>query len=367
MLASEKVERRKRREKKLIAKAFGNEPVFDSPLEPNDVRLILAYNWYNENVKIEDAKGWLVNYTANHKPEALARIAKEEIKFMLPCAISRLYERGIKLPDRTLAWLDNWLGSYTQPVVENKPKRVIARKIIAPPSHADEAFAGYEILYDNVVKNINSKETFYNLLVKHNVKPQEVRDFLRDIKLRQKEIRLALTKRDDIAVEAMRNYKRAQLKKLDDFLGDSVQAGMRFIDSHKVKCVRRKKKIVPATKLVAKVKFQQTNTEYGLKSVEPTEVVGATMLIAFNAKYRYITVYESTLNNTLSVKGTTIQNYDEKTSIRKKIRKPVDFFAKLRTATNKNNLNKLIGSVKAKPQKINGRINADTILLKTYR
>ena len=91
------------------------------------------------------------------------------------------------------------------------------------------------------------------------------------------------------------------------------------------------------------------------------------MLIAFNAKYRYITVYESTLNNTLSVKGTTIQNYDEKTSIRKKIRKPVDFFAKLRTATNKNNLNKLIGSVKAKPQKINGRINADTILLKTYR
>jgi hypothetical protein len=74
-------------------------------------------------------------------------------------------------------------------------------------------------------------------------------------------------------------------------------------------------------------------------------------------------VYVSNSPHGFSVKGCTILNYDEATSLAKKIRKPEEIISKVMTV-GKVALRKILPDIKAKEQKLTGRINKDTILLK---
>jgi hypothetical protein len=103
--------------------------------------------------------------------------------------------------------------------------------------------------------------------------------------------------------------------------------------------------------------------EFDVKSVKAVEVVGAQQLWTFNVKYRTLTVYNAIGPSGLSVKGTTIIGYDEKTSIVKKLRKPNDILKALSGAT-KVSLRKFMDTVKAVSKPANGRINKDTVLVR---
>ena len=65
----------------------------------------------------------------------------------------------------------------------------------------------------------------------------------------------------------------------------------------------------------------------------------------------------------LSVKGTTIQGFDEKLSIQKTLRKPVDQLKEFKEA-GKVKLRKFLDDIPTTDTKLNGRINPDTILLR---
>jgi hypothetical protein len=64
----------------------------------------------------------------------------------------------------------------------------------------------------------------------------------------------------------------------------------------------------------------------------------------------------------LSVKGSTIKDFDSSSSLQKTARKPEDV---LKTLT-KRTLNKHIKQMKTKEQDVTGRINAQTILLGAF-
>ena len=66
----------------------------------------------------------------------------------------------------------------------------------------------------------------------------------------------------------------------------------------------------------------------------------------------------------LTVKGTTIQDFCEKTSVQKTLRKPkeqIKGFVVAKTACNKN-----FADIKTTDTKMNGRLNEHTIILKTF-
>ena len=103
-----------------------------------------------------------------------------------------------------------------------------------------------------------------------------------------------------------------------------------------------------------------------MKSISPTEIVGAGQLWVFNTKTRKIGVYHAQDAGGLTMKGTTIQSFDESKSIQKKLRKPEKDLLNI-LQSGKVALRNFMSNVRAKESKLTGRLNADTILLRAVK
>ena len=126
--------------------------------------------------------------------------------------------------------------------------------------------------------------------------------------------------------------------------------------------------------IVKKLKFKQTDAEYGLGSILPAEIVYARILVVFNTKNRKIGMYYAKNvdpmglkreGSGLSVKGTTITGYDEEKSLQRTIRKPSEFLPEVKKAT-RAKTEKLFETLKTTETKLNGRINGETILIAAF-
>ena len=117
---------------------------------------------------------------------------------------------------------------------------------------------------------------------------------------------------------------------------------------------------------MSKLKYQEHDTTYNIKSVKPHEIIGCSQLWLFNTKYRTLSVINALGNNGLTVKGSTVYSFDEKTSIVKKLRKPESVLTEVMSG-GKISLRKVMDNIKCKPKIATGRINNDTILLRAIK
>ena len=99
-------------------------------------------------------------------------------------------------------------------------------------------------------------------------------------------------------------------------------------------------------------------------SINPVDIVGAEVLWVYNVKNRKLGKYVAeAMGGVLGVKGTTITGYDANKSTQKTLRKPEEQIKQF-LASSKVELRKYLENIKTTEIKLNGRINADTILLK---
>ena len=174
---------------------------------------------------------------------------------------------------------------------------------------------------------------------------------------------LASGKADEQLREGYSHRSKKQIKNLIAFYQEIMSACDMLAQEAKVNRKPRKTKVVPKDKIVAKLKYMKTNEPLKLVSINPTDIIGAGELWIFNTKTRKLGKYVAAEFNTLNVKGTTITNFNEHTSIQKTIRKPEDKLKEFKAA-GKVQLRKFLDDINATDTKLNGRINEDTILLK---
>ena len=127
----------------------------------------------------------------------------------------------------------------------------------------------------------------------------------------------------------------------------------------------RKKKIIPHSKLVEKLNYLKQDDSTGMVSINPESIIGATSLIIYNTKTRKVGIFYAN-NNGLSVKGTTIVNFDESSSVMKTLRKPNEQLPELITGTKKK-IEKAFENVRSVKTSLKGRINGDILILKTFK
>ena len=125
----------------------------------------------------------------------------------------------------------------------------------------------------------------------------------------------------------------------------------------------RKRKAISADKLVGKLKYLKESKELGIASIKATDIVNAEQVWVFNVKTRKLGRYVAESGSQLSIKGTTILNFDAVQSVAKTLRKPKEQITEMMKA-GKVNLRKYLDGIKATSIKLNGRINADTLLLR---
>ncbi len=173
----------------------------------------------------------------------------------------------------------------------------------------------------------------------------------------------AYHKRCEQAVEGYSHLSRSELKHRIK----SCQEMLLDLDKIKsaAKATRkiRIKKPRAADKQVQRIQYQKEDPNYKLMSINPLVVVGSSILYTFNTKNKNLTEYITNSSNGFEISGSTIKNINASESRRISLRKPNEV---LSTVLNKshNQIDKLWKSLTTKTKEANGRINADTILLR---
>ena len=193
-----------------------------------------------------------------------------------------------------------------------------------------------------------------------SVHARKMRPFFRDC---YNELVDVYNKDDEYILEAWSHLKPKYHKKMMDFYGIIVDDLDRMIKNATAQRKPRKRKTYSATRLVKNLKYQQEFSELKLVSVNPEKIIGAVELWVFNTKYNRLGVYRA-VNSVrgFSVKGCTIQHFDENESVQKTARKPKEALNVL----NKRSLKAMLKNMKTKEQPLTGRINAQTILLGVF-
>lgn len=152
----------------------------------------------------------------------------------------------------------------------------------------------------------------------------------------------------------------AMFSKFYDSLFGDLDA---YANLKKANRATRKPKPKSADKLVSKLKYKKDDTRYKAVSIDPTKIIGATELWVFNTKNRKLGKYVALEHGEFSIKGTTLQFFDENLSVQKTLRKPEQKLKEFGKA-GKVALRKFLEDIKATETKMNGRLNEHTVLLK---
>ena len=348
-------------------KYLGNEPKVTKSSSASEI--INAYNWLNYFHTSDEAKEFVISYL-KHKKMNKAFIAKvseiNSIKLITIGWNCYLLHNGSELPIdiETKMWHKlNLLVSQVKP-------KIVSTKVVTIKQHienkASDIIGDIECAIDNIANDTDSDFNIEEFFRSKNIKPVIAKQIVDYYKPLYGEIYDTIKGNDPELKYAYRNWKPKKLKKLMEF----VSSIMAMSDVYTVKVTKtrkpRKKKEKPASVLVSKLQFKTEDKTYKIKSINPTSIIGAQQLWIFNTKYRILTVLEARGPVGLTVKGTTVTSFDEKTSTSKMVRKPDTVLPNVLDG-GKIVLRKLMSTIKCKPKKVTGRINNDVIVLRAIK
>jgi len=179
-------------------------------------------------------------------------------------------------------------------------------------------------------------------------------------------LELASGNADEQLREGYSHVSRKNVKKLIEFYDSIMTACDQIAAEAKLNKKPRAKKQVPADKLVAKLKFKASDDKLGLTSVPPAQLISAQGAVVYNTKTRKIGIYTSLNSNGLTVKGTTIGNFTDK-STQKTLRKPEVQLREFKEQNTQKRIETWVKNIKATEVPLNGRINADIMILKVFK
>lgn len=179
-------------------------------------------------------------------------------------------------------------------------------------------------------------------------------------------VELASGSADEQLREAYRHHPRKNIKKLMDFYESIFTACDQIAQEAKTLKKPRAKKIKPAEELVKKIKFKLSDDKLGVSSVPAAGIIGAQAIVVYNTKNRKIGVYIASTSAGLNVKGASITDFTAK-SFQKTLRKPDLQIKEFKEQNTQKRLETWFKNIKATETLLNGRVNAEVMILKVFK
>lgn len=179
-------------------------------------------------------------------------------------------------------------------------------------------------------------------------------------------LELASGNADEQLREAYKHNSRKNVKKLIEFYESIMSACEQIAAEQKVLKKPRAKKVKPAEQIVAKLKFKAVDDKLGVVSVPAAQIVGAQAAVVYNTKTRKLGIYISKTSSGLNVKGTSIIDYTDK-SFQKTLRKPVEQLKEFKEQNTQRRIETWFSKIKSVETILNGRMNADIMILKVFK
>jgi hypothetical protein len=372
-------------------KYLGSEPFFDSSLGDNwpgrNLALMRSLNWYNHFAGRKDFVQDLYEYAKT----VLKLSTKDLSDFKLggtlytPSAIGalvRMGQRGFimnqlekdKVRDAIMDTVEHGKKIRSKEVQTDSsdgttPTAVVKAVTITPQQRLKNKvnstiMEDLRVLEDSWITGESYSLDVYERMKTHELPAMATGMVTPWVSDRIKELQDAADKSCSQAVEAFRHLSKKEISNRIKILNTILDDLKRHQSNSKTVRKTRAKKPVAATKQVAKIKFLKESPEFKLVSINPANVVGAMRLFVFNVKTRTLSEYVSSSPNGLTVKGTTLQNWDESVSRSKKLRTPEDFLPLVLSKTSRQ-IENAWKKLTTKDSSPNGRLNEDTILMRT--
>ena len=249
---------------------------------------------------------------------------KSKKKAYVPSIQERLEEAAEEKSGELDEWIDNWMrDSKANPLKDKVPLKLF-KKNQMNLGHLRYVSKWFEGSYQEL-KDLNDLPT--------------------------------ASKRDEMQsqlAEGYDTYSKPQIKELTDFYKRLFDAIEIMKAEQKQNRAVRKPKVKSAQELVKKLKFKPSDGDFGIASVNPSELIDATAVVVFNTKNRKLGIYYAQEHAGFKVKGTTLQFYDEARSTQKTVRKPSEVLPNWKKVT-KHKLKPQFGYLKTTETKLNGR------------
>lgn len=335
------------------------------------VQLMTALNWYNANTENKEIRKYAVAYANSIKKKeylySFGEASDHELRQI--AFLGRLIMREQYVSDEhksvLQAKIDALLDKYkkdNKPKVEDKPTTGNLVSIQDRIQEAALKFSGeIDEHIDEFVKNKSSDFSAKGYLLSNSVSAAVAKRIGEYFQPLERELAETIRGKDEQLVEGYSYFTKSQLKKFYDFVKGIIDDCNQQVITAKTARAPRKRKPVPPTKLVSKLKYMKEFPELGLKSIIPTDIIGASELWVYNTKGRRISVYKGQL----SVKGSSIVGYEIAGTDSKMIRKPEEFFKN--TEIGKRALNSAFKALTTKQSTPNGRINDECVLIGVFK
>ena len=289
------------------------------------------------------------------------------------CALVKAHDRGMPLRDKHVEYI---LDAVKRVLLlkldeeETEVKKDVKPAVQVPTIQdrmnevAKKHILYFEILEDGLFAGETVDPKAYEYLTKNNVPQALIGKISAVFEPRYAELKEARKGEDEQLKEGYSHYKAADYKRCEAFYEKLFADLTAYNQTKKATKKAAVRKPPQKEKLVKNLKYLKQDTATKLVSVNPVDIVGAEVLWVYNVKNRKIGKYVAEdQGGALGVKGTTITGYDANKSTQKTLRKPDEQLKQFLTSS-KVELRKYLENIKTTEIKLNGRINADTILLK---
>lgn len=351
-----------------------NEPILSQ--ETTNTEFSLLLNWYTYNKNQDDAKSYFLTYLKDTNAEVFERLKTKVSGVSIAPTVGwlcRIFTLNQQLfPEKYLKTIADEADRVLQVVSDkDSPKDVSVSKRPGVQENLQnqlrDLLGEIDFEVDVFMRNGCASEfCMYDWLKSNNIKHQQAKNIAQYYQKHVlAELKEAYSGECEQLAEAYSFLTRQQIKSFITFVNSIIEGCDKWSDVAKqismTNKAPRKKKTKPPLKQVEKLQYAK---EHGaLKSIPPTQIVGATQLWVYNTKYKTLGVYVCNNAHGFMVKGCTILNFDPSESIGKTLRQPETVIPTV-LESGKVALRKVLVSLRTKEKKLTGRINKDTILLR---
>ena len=359
----------------LDEKAYGQEPDPASIVSESDYAK--AYSFYNYNCSRSDFRKFLDEYLKQIKADktTLRELAAAEDSAIPPVYawLLRMHVRGVVHNAKRVSFIKK----KTDALREIGREKISAKKALSPiidiqdrmrmisGGHIAEIDEQIDAFTETGYKNSYS---FYDLFRRKEAKSAHMHSVIEHFKPLAEELALAVKGKDLDINEGYHNLSKKKIQALFKFVNAMLE-DCKTISSNQRKSrspTLRKIKVKTADQITKNIRCQKSDPLLKLVSINAVNLVGASEVWTFNTKYCVMSRYVAIDRGGISVRGTSLINFDETASEKRKIRKPEKFLPTM-LSDNAKTAFKKFSALSTKAAACNGRINEFTIILRATK
>jgi len=357
---------------------MGVEPSVDY-FEHEKHNLHSFFSWYNYFYDRKKVNQVIISYSKKFGYKNSSKFSKMYLPSTLGAIITGL-ENGVKFPDHkdypnegSAGWqkdLHNKLREYNKKAqllaaADLNTDMIVKKKRLSVQENITNKGQDLLSVVDHAI-DVWDDEPFdmYKYLAEQKSSSAVVASIVNEYDSMIEEVKEARDGTDEQLKEGYSHLSKGEKDKFYNFLVKIKSDSERYVDMNKPVRKPKKAKEINAVKLVSKLSYLEEDTELRLKSITPSKIIGSKQLWLYNNKTNEIIKYDAVDRGGLMIKGTTVKNFDTKTSMSKKLGVKTDEIIDRVLQGGTIVLNKCMNEISSKSSNVTGRINNNMILLK---